>query len=276
MTTEMLKPVLLDASGFGIDPAYQRQPEERRSFLQKVIADNFDPAQFDVIHVTQRNNGSYVIIDGAGRCYAYYVLMGQVGKVTCMVHPKMSIADEAKLFVNLNRNRRAVNSGDMFKAEVASKDKTAVVIQGCFTRLGMTVGRKSGTANIASIQSVKSIHNRFDNLERTLAIKKNVWPEHVCGGGLLESLSLFLAAVPNIDEVGFRKVLQANLPDTILASLKARGGTRMPLKRYIPLWAAEFLAEEYNHRRKKQRADLNAIRRLAALRGDDEDEAEAA
>ena len=255
---------MLDAEQFGIDERYQRNPEERLRDLQR-IADNFDENKFGVIYVTQRANGLWVIIDGAGRCHVYYKMLDRSGKVPCIVVPTLSLQAEAKLFVDLNRNRKAVNSGDMFKAEVAARNAEAVAIQRVFDALGLTIGRKSAPANVASVQSAKALYRHGEEvLSRTLAIKKAVWPEHVVGGGLLEGIGLFLRAVPNLDEVGFRKVLQGNLPDTTLAVLKARGGGRMPLKRYIPDWSAEEWANKYNHRRKKQRADIDRIRRVAA------------
>ena len=263
--TRLPETVMLDASSFGIDDRYQRNPEERLPAL-KPIAKNFDPQKFGVITVTKRPSGAWLIIDGAGRCHVYYTTLGRTGKVPCIVAPPMTLPEEARLFVDLNRNRKAVNSGDMFKADVAAKDKTAVAIQGVFNNFGLTIGRKSAPENIASVQSVKSLYTcGEDILVRTLAIKKAVWPEHVVGGGLLEGVGLFIRAVPNLDEIGFRKVLQANLPDTTLAALKDKGGGRMPLKRYIPQWSAVHWADKYNYRRKKQRADIGRINRVATM-----------
>jgi hypothetical protein len=266
---------MLDASKFGVDLRYQREPEARRSHLQK-MADDFRPEEFGVLHVTKRDDGTTVFIDGAGRGYAYYTLMpGNAGKrVRCIEHPKMPLADEARLFVRLNRFRKAVNSGDMFKADVAAKDKEAVAIQKVFDTLAMTIGHLSGPLNIASVQSVKNLYRVDpDLLTRSLAIKKTVWSAEVCGGGLLEGIGLFLRAVPNLDEMGFRKVLQDHPPLLTMDWLRVHCGRgRMPLKRYIPQFAAEYWADLYNVRRKKNRADLRRIKLVASTKPGDADE----
>lgn len=267
----------LDASHFEIDLRYQREPEERLGYLKKIAAD-FRQSEFGVLHVTKRATGKTVIIDGAGRSHVYYNLLGREGKLQCIVHDPMPLAKEAELFVRLNRNRKAVNSGGMFKADVAAKDKEAVAINNIFENLGMTIGRSCGPLNISSVQSAKLVF-RIDPalLTRTLAIKKAVWPEDVCGGGLLEGIALFLRAVPALDEIGFRKVLQAHPPSiTLLTVRNTRGSGRMPLKRYIPQFAAELWADKYNHKRKKNRAELGRIQMMAASPGpsfsDDEGE----
>lgn len=262
-TLKMVPSTPLDASDFKIDNRYQRQPKSRLASLNKIAA-TFDPFKFGVIHVTERMNGDWYIIDGAGRVFIYYELLFNTGKVPCIVHPACQVHTEAKLFVDLNKNRRAINPGDMFKADVTARNPECVAIQNIYNSVGMTIGRSCAADNIASVQSSFTLF-RHDGtlLLRSLVTKKQVWPEYVCGGGLLEGIGLFIRAVPNMDEVGFRKVLAANLPEATMAQLKVRGSGRMPLKRYIPEWAAELWADKYNYRRKKQRADPAAIRRLA-------------
>ena len=255
----------LDVSSFQTDPSYQRDPKDRLPELKRMAA-KFDPQLFGTIHITYRRDGKGFIIDGAGRAYVHYVLLGRTALLPCIVLPPMSVAEEARQFVNLNRNRKAINSGGMFKADVAAEDEEACAIQRIFDELEMTIGRgESDPANIASVQSVKSIHRaNHDFLRRSLAIKKTVWPNEVVGGGLLEGIAAFLRHVPRLDETAFRKVLLDNPPKETLARLKKLGGDRMPLKRYIPEWAACLWADKYNFGRRKGHVDIVGLRHAIA------------
>lgn len=250
----------LDVSTFLTDPSYQRDPKDRLPELRR-MADTFDPQLFGVLTVTQRSDRRWFIIDGAGRAYVHYILLGRTAPLPCIVLPAMSVAEEAQKFVDLNHNRRAVNSGCMFKAAVAAQHKEAVAIQTVFDELGMTIGRDCGPQNIASIQSVKTIFRAGkEYLRRALAIKKAVWPDEVVGGGLLEGVAYFLRDVPNLDEAAFRNVLKEYPPEDTLARLKKLGGDRAPLKRYVPAWSACLWADKYNEGRRKGRVDIHQLR----------------
>lgn len=244
-------PTPLDASAFSVDLSYQRPPEERLPYLKGVAA-KFDNDLFGVITISKRGKNNFVIIDGAGRSYIFYTLLGRTGELPCIVYEGLTVPEEAQKFVDLNRQRKMVSNGQIFKARCAIGDKTAKAIARIFKDANMTLGGKPGIHNIASVESAEDIYTRFDadTLHRALLCKNNSgWRDQVCSGGFLEAFALLIKAQPQIDTVRLYEVLNVTLPATlkdILINGKQGGVNHMPLKRYVPLIAAEHLAARYN------------------------------
>lgn len=263
-TAKLLETQTLDASQFTIDDRYQRDPRDREYELKRMIADRFDPQLFDPIHVTKRRGGATVVIDGAGRCFAYYTLMGQKGKINCIVHPPMDIVEEAKLFVDLNSKRKRVGSGDMFKAEVVSGDLLACDIKRIFDAAGMTIGGASGPNNIASVSFVKEVYRRWgpDVLHYALDMKKAAWGEQTVSGAILAGLALFRTAFPNFPHSELRAIMMANLPNVIVEELKGDANKNTIVQRLIPFKAAHYLCTKWNYGRKNKRLDLAHLREV--------------
>jgi hypothetical protein len=275
------KIVDLDVSKFGIDDSdrggYQRSPADRHALGDfRDIIEAFSMLLFGVLTVTQRADGTWWIIDGAGRAYVYYKILHKTGKLPCIVIPAVEKDEEAAIFVYLNKARKTVNSGDMFKAEVAARDPEAVAIHNTMSKIGMTVGRSTKPSNIASVQSVKTILREnggdTDALARVAALKKNVWPKEICGGGLFEALDLIFRAAPtDFNEKAFRHLLETKCrPGSTLGVLRDHHHGRMPLKRYIPVHAAVYWADEYNLNRKKGRLSKRLIEQLAGQKEEKE------
>jgi hypothetical protein len=244
-----------------VNLAYQRSPEHRLALLQK-IAKRFSWPKFGVVLLNRAKDGTLFIIDGAGRHYIIYTILGLNCDVPCVIVDDLAVEDQARLFVEINQDQKHPNSGDIFKARVAMKDPVAVAVNAIFEQLGLTIGQRSGPKNIASVQSVEKIYHSGDNLPLVLAIKKNEWKNDVVGGGYLEGVDLFLRAVPNCDMPAFRRVLENNPVAVMEKALVKAGGGEMPLKRYIGHWSARIWAEKYNHNRRIHRASVDRINML--------------
>jgi hypothetical protein len=245
-----------------VNLTYQRSPANRLALLQK-ISKKFAWPKFGVIVLNRAKDGTLDIIDGAGRHHIVYTILKQNCEVPCVIVNDLPVEEQAQLFVEINRDQKHPNSGDIFKARVAMKDPVAVKIKAIFDQIGLTIGDHSGPKNIASVQSVERIFHAGDNLPLVLAIKKNEWKDDVVGGGYLEGIDLFLRAVPGCDLPAFRKVLSNNPEGVTGPVMKKRGGGEMPLKRYIGCFAAVYWAEKYNYNRKIHKASADRIRTLA-------------
>jgi hypothetical protein len=168
------------------------------------------------------------------------------------VYEGLKVVEEAEKFVDLNRQRKLVNNGQIFKARCAMGEKQAKAIARIFKDAGMTLGAKPGVHNIASVESAEDIYERFDadTLQRSLQLKLNSgWRDQVCSGGLLEAFALLIKAQPHIVTHRMHEVLNVTLPATVkqlLINGKQGGINHMPLKRYVPLIASEHLAARYN------------------------------
>lgn len=86
------------------------------------IADNFDPKQLQPIVVSHRN-GCYYILDGEHRTAAVRIKFGKEHLMNCMVIEGLTEQEEAKLFIDLNKNRKPLKAVDEAKGRYNSGDK---------------------------------------------------------------------------------------------------------------------------------------------------------
>ena len=93
-----------------IDPSYQRAPDERR--IRK-IASNWDDLKANLVHVSHRPDGYYVIDGNHTR-----LACERAGRtdILCRVHEGLTINDEAQLFVELNMNNKKPTFAELLKA----------------------------------------------------------------------------------------------------------------------------------------------------------------
>jgi hypothetical protein len=87
-----------------VDPTIQRP---LNAAWAERIGRELDPDLMGVIHVSQRANGRYVVIDGQHRIYGVKNVFGNNGTlVECKVYEGLTKSQEAEFFVGLNNFRR--------------------------------------------------------------------------------------------------------------------------------------------------------------------------
>ena len=128
-----------------LDDSYQRSTDNgaSRALITK-IANNWDWRMCLPLVVSKRDDGSLWVIDGQHRLAAAK-LRGDIPFLPCCVAIYGSVADEAAMFVAMNRTRKAMNRLDDFHAAIASGDSEAIEIAGLITDAGFTVSRKTGS-----------------------------------------------------------------------------------------------------------------------------------
>ena len=84
-----------------VDSSYQRLADEKRA---KKIADNWDDMKANLIHVSHRADGYYVI-DGNHTRLAYMKIGGK--QLPCRVYEGLSVKEEARLFYELNNSQKS-------------------------------------------------------------------------------------------------------------------------------------------------------------------------
>lgn len=128
-----------------VDDGYQRSTDTGPSQgLIKKIATNWDWRMCMPLVVSKRDDGSLWVIDGQHRLAAAK-LRGDISFLPCCVGVYGGVADEAAMFVAMNRQRRAMNRLDDFHAAIASGDSEAEQIAKLITDAGFTVSRKTGS-----------------------------------------------------------------------------------------------------------------------------------
>lgn len=127
-----------------IDDSYQRSIDTRPSqALIAKIAREWDWRMCLPLVVSKRDDGLFVI-DGQHRLSASK-MRGDIQYLPCCVFVFASVAEEAAMFVAMNRERRAVNRLDDFHAANASGNEEALAITGLIEGAGFTVSRKTGS-----------------------------------------------------------------------------------------------------------------------------------
>lgn len=147
-----------------IDDSYQRSIDTgpSRSLINK-IANEWDWRMCMPLVVSRRDDGLYVI-DGQHR-QAAARKRGDIQYLPCCIARYESVAEEAAMFVAINRARRAMNRLDDFHAAQAGADPDAVAIAALIEGVGFTVSRRTGAATwvpgeVAFTSAIRNVRRR--------------------------------------------------------------------------------------------------------------------
>ncbi len=104
----------IDLKDIKVDVSYQRTPDEKR--IEK-IAINWDDMKANLVHVSERPDGYYVIDGNHTR-----LASERAGKtdILCRVHTNLTIEDEARLFSELNTTSKKPSFPEILKARAAA------------------------------------------------------------------------------------------------------------------------------------------------------------
>lgn len=199
----------------GVDPDYQRSLDTARA---DAIARDFDPMRLGTVVVSRRGKGSDVIVDGQTRC-AGAQTAGYGGlEVRCEVFEGLSKQEEAGLFLKLNNGRKAVAALDKYKARLVAEEPIALEIEAIVRALKLRIGAGKRQHTISAIRAVESVHRRQRNLARSLSVLVG-WAgddPFVFHGDLIQSMSLFLAHYPEVDDARLVEQLAKQGPERIV------------------------------------------------------------
>ena len=169
-----------------LDPAWVR-----------FLVGHFDDSRLLIIVVSRRPDGSLVVVDGQHRVFALRELGIQV--VRAIVYEGLSPVEEANLFEDLNRNRKAPNVFDLFRAKVAGERPDAIAITAIAAEFGYTFHRGGAVAHsIQAVGAVEAIYRQggSDLLRSVLRVTSGPWAGSIEGveGQMLRGIAMFLRA----------------------------------------------------------------------------------
>jgi hypothetical protein len=128
-----------------LDDSYQRSTDNGASqALIRRIANGWDWRMCLPLVVSKRDDGTLWVIDGQHRLAAA-ILRGDIPFLPCCVGVYGSVADEAAMFVAMNRARKPMNRLDDFHAALAGGDPEAAEVKQLIVGAGFTVSRKTGS-----------------------------------------------------------------------------------------------------------------------------------
>lgn len=197
-----------------IDPGYQR--DLKQSFIAD--AGQFDPQLAGTVILSSRLGGPFCI-DGHHR--VGIARASGITHVNAFVIDDLTKADEARLFVRLQRMRRALSSYDLFRGESVSGDPETLAMIRIVNNAGFRLVPKAGGSPtaITAIDSIRYIHRYGgdDLLSRTLGMVKELWFDEpkALSGPVLKGLALFLQSAgqqPNFERDRLARVMHAYGP----------------------------------------------------------------
>jgi hypothetical protein len=173
-----------------LDDSYQRSTDNGASkALIAKIARNWDWRMCLPLVVSKRDDGSLWVIDGQHRLAAAR-LRDDIQFLPCCVGVYGTVADEAAMFVAMNRARKPMNRLDDFHAAIASADGDAIHIAKLITDAGFTVSRKTGSQSwlpgeIAFTSAIMNVQRKHGDRVCTdaLRIMAEAWPGQVLNAG---------------------------------------------------------------------------------------------
>lgn len=170
-----------------------------RNYWVQRLRRSFDPAKLGILHVSKRDNGDLVVIEGNHRIAAARLLGDSRLTVTCIVYSGLSVAREAALYRGLESKLRQTQL-DLFLARRQEGEPVACEIDALTTGLGIAIKSGSGGSGppaLAAIGRVERIYAQHGPavLRRVLLIAKTAWQmqRNAFDGHLLGGLARFLS-----------------------------------------------------------------------------------
>lgn len=216
------RPEVVSLSRMFVDHDYQRP---LTNFVSRIEA-NFNPALVGALFCSERTSGKIAVIDGQTRMVALERLGFDAW--LSLVYTGLSKADEARIFVLLQTERRSVTSWTRFRGALQAKDPEALAIRSLVESVGLKIGEGQGA--IKSVAALEYGYRRDEfTLERTLSVLKAAWPERVPDAQFIRGLHYFYskpAHQMDVDDEKLVRRLKAVGPDTLAiraAHLRASG-----------------------------------------------------
>lgn len=249
-----------------LDSTYQRDLEAAK--VRRMV-DDWDPRRAQVVVLSLRSKILW-IIDGQHRIAA----LRERGElyVMAMVLEGMSQADEADLFVALQRGRKNLNAWDLFKAESAAGHEDVLNLIRIVNVQGFKIDRTAGHGHIAAVGALRRIFKIGAEPLLTLVLHttRSVWngDKRALDGQTLEGLALFLHSFrsePQYDATRAFNILQATPAITFLRLAQEIAQNRSSASSSA-VNVAEAIRNKYNERLPAPKR-LGTIRRVKASPG---------
>lgn len=203
-----------------IDPSYQRSIENGESqALIAEIAMNWHWGRAQLLTVSRRG-GRLFVVDGQHRLAAAR-LRGDIQQLPCLIEEFSDVAEEARLFNDLNDRRRPVSAIDKFRAALVAGDPECIAIGAALERAGLAlaphqnpVSWKPGQiANIGGIRGAWRTHGPAAT-ELALSVMAEAFAGQVLAyaGTIFPGLVAVCAGKPDqetIDDAGLQRVIAA-------------------------------------------------------------------
>lgn len=247
-----------------LDSAYQRDLDMAR--VRRMVA-AWDPRRVGIANVSSRA-GVLWTIDGQHRVAAL-LEMGHLF-IDAVVHTGMSQAEEADLFVLLQRGTKQLTAWDLFKAETTAGHADVIAVARIVGSAGFRIDRSSGHGHIGAVGALRRVFALGGEplLALSLSTARTCWSgdRKQLDGQVLEGLALFFHSFrgeTQFDSARADRVLETTPAIEFLRRAQEIAQTRASASSSAAN-VAEAIRDKYNARLTRQR-QLGAIRRVKSL-----------
>ncbi|MFE3195946.1 DUF6551 family protein [Nocardia sp. NPDC059240] len=162
-----------------VDDTYQRELDEPRA---KKMAHEWDPRLAGVIDISDRGTtaagtgGRYAIINGQHR-WAAATLLNPDMILVANVHTGLDLADEARLFYEIDARTRRLTGWDRWKSRRGAGDPAVLAIETVVAEVGLRVDQAPKDGNIRCVSTLEKVLGVGGELlvENTLRLIVEVW-----------------------------------------------------------------------------------------------------
>lgn len=218
----------IDPSTLVADLRVQRPLDDRRV---AEIAKSFNSDRVGTIIVSERPDGTRVVIDGQTRLAAKKKV-GAQGLVHAQVYTGLTIEQEASMFLDYN-NSKPVSAIDKFLVRITEGDPVANEISAILANHGWQVRKGGGHASIQAVTSLERAYTRagggvvIDQIMRSIT---KAWGHDFSAanasiiGGLAE---LMLRYGDQVDQPKLIREMQNTTPRTLIGRAKGMKEARV-------------------------------------------------
>jgi hypothetical protein len=240
-TTNRIEAVAL--TDLVIDLDAQREVNPKRVAR---IADAWDPDLAGAITVGVGTDGKRYVLDGYHRVTAARAV--GVEELPAFIIENVTKADRARLFVDLNSSRKAVDEETLFRVRLTAGAERETGIVQTLAVYGLGIAPAPTATKIAAVRGLCVVWDLGGAplLGRTVKALKDafgMYGREAWNVDLLRGVALFIKRNPTVDDDRLVKVLRKRTPDDwkALASHAARGGGGGRTTHF-----ARILAERWN------------------------------
>lgn len=148
--------LLIPVDQLNVDQSYQREDDASLRRRAERYASEWDPYQLGELHVAERADGTYWVVDGQTRLLA--ARLRGIQNLRCFVVRGLDHEGEASLFRKLNKNRTVVGAWGDFRAALTARDPAALSIAEVVESCGFAIGRSGGGRTIKAVGTLQKVH----------------------------------------------------------------------------------------------------------------------
>lgn len=240
------------------DRTYQRDLNELRV---ERMASGLRVPLLGVLEVSERADGRYAIVDGQHRWAA--VIEGhplhEDAALVCNVHTRLTVEDEARLFYDIDAQRRMLSGWDRWKARRSSGDPEVRAIEETVARHELQVGMGAQGGLISATKALEQVAELGGTqlLDETLGVVVAAFGRttDALTGSLFHGVAQVLAHYDR-DELDVMRLIEA-MQGLAPRQLLARAGALREIhKGQLPRLVGVVLVERYNGTRGRKLEDF--------------------